>query len=1246
MSQITNTVEIPFTITGGMGTGVVGAGTDTLSGYTCHLTQFYATVGTVPNYISNDKFVWDFGDGTHVAGISASHVYNFPGQYVVSLIGYSSAGEEYLSTQTKQVSVSNLFPDKLERVTDKNYNLIFVPAGQITTSSAVPITVNRFSSWQSERSLSATDSNYTLILGASGSRSRRININSYDTDKWAHLDQSWSFYSAVTADNLSISYKPIDTIETTSESIYYRSIVTWDNDVSEFVHILERIPTSLLDTASSTALVGTSGTCTYYYADDIAVVGSNKIIGTATLASQNTLDRDSVIENDTTSIVNGDFVNFSYNQSLGFTIKVNSTTPTKINFTSTGVSTMPLALNKWQHSRVPFVIGLITDDDATIRSLPALSIQPVQSGVSPSSTSNVVNLSVISSTGNTASAEFFRTNDNQLPTDLASSYRGMFIPRDIGDNCKISGQVNVELPESFTNEIYFGFIGNSDRDSIYRITSYDNFGVNGDSGQISYNWGRSDSSTVSGETLSFASVPMRTVSNDLDIKSHFTASSTGTLSTVDTYGNILSSIDFSDIVVGFGALSGTSIDLLTKSTGDQYNITPSSIALNSNKDIWITMPDNNLIAKLSDDDGQVDNYFSKLGNTVILSADGGGYKYEPGLIDTDVDDNIWVAYTHRLSSFITKYNNAGVEQATYEFPNNVVPHDIVVDRSGSVWVATINQALSAISTTSITVSAHSDTSQFRYYTGSTKIAEYWQVGGIVESQWGIQDNRFNGKQLITDIVNGVLGWFVETVPYTGRIDQAFLETGGSWSVSATNISVYPSDTVYKIDSTGSQVYAVSGFHKPAYIVVDENQDCWVGHDVNTVSKITSTTGVKSLDVRVESSEFLSLSSGNFKSYDVQQIGGISCDTEGNLLVINSPENRAFKYPVTTPHLSGSVTIDSTDSGGSHMYRALGDWTGWRWVNKYRYVASSVQSLTGESTMNIFSSAGKYNVNLLFEDFDAAETVKSYRFQPQLLEHEKLFDTFYGQIIGGADASPNSIGKSIYYKIANFASNHSNIDECDIDSLYSLCEQYNENIDNYNHNYIGGLKRVMNMTSIPHHKLWGTRSKFNRSFSKEGTNSPTIGINLGAELDFDTYSVNAGTPIVAEQLFNREFSVINTMYVSGGSGDPGYNSQVGMLSSYPLSSYNSTWGWALHNTATGSEIAKYYNFYEYTPVYSNVQLEGLIDWDNSYTNLVESNSGIEAWTDDDGIVDVMIDYELRRGLDLFMSSVSGSSSSLL
>ena len=108
MSHIANTIEIPFTITGGFGQGVVGAGVDTLSGYTCSLTQFKFNVDSVPTNISNDKFIWDLGDGTVVANISAQHVYDIPGKYTVSLIGYSSAGDEYLSTQTKQISVSNV----------------------------------------------------------------------------------------------------------------------------------------------------------------------------------------------------------------------------------------------------------------------------------------------------------------------------------------------------------------------------------------------------------------------------------------------------------------------------------------------------------------------------------------------------------------------------------------------------------------------------------------------------------------------------------------------------------------------------------------------------------------------------------------------------------------------------------------------------------------------------------------------------------------------------------------------------------------------------------------------------------------------------------------------------------------------------------------------------------------------------------------------------------------------------------
>ena len=141
-------------------------------------------------------------------------------------------------------------------------------------------------------------------------------------------------------------------------------------------------------------------------------------------------------------------------------------------------------------------------------------------------------------------------------------------------------------------------------------------------------------------------------------------------------------------------------------------------------------------------------------------------------------------------------------------------------------------------------------------------------------------------------------------------------------------------------------------------------------------------------------------------------------------------------------------------------------------------------------------------------------------------------------------------------------------------------------------------------------------------------------------------ITAGTPIIAQELFNKTYTIINPMYIPGESTDPGYDSSVGMVSTYPLSTFSPDWGWSLYNTVSGTDIIPFYNFWEYIPLSgSQVQLEGVIDWGNPYTNLVESNSGHDVWTTDDGIVDTMIDYELRRGLDLFMSNVSGSSTAL-
>ena len=52
-----------------------------------------------------------------------------------------------------------------------------------------------------------------------------------------------------------------------------------------------------------------------------------------------------------------------------------------------------------------------------------------------------------------------------------------------------------------------------------------------------------------------------------------------------------------------------------------------------------------------------------------------------------------------------------------------------------------------------------------------------------------------------------------------------------------------------------------------------------------------------------------------------------------------------------------------------------------------------------------------------------------------------------------------------------------------------------------------------------------------------------------------------------------------------------------------------------------------------PYFDNTQLDGVISWDDTYTTLNENISSIDVWLGDFGTVETILDYELRRGLEL-------------
>lgn len=1252
--MVKNSTNIPFTVTGGVSGG---SPVTMLSGFTCALTTFQLTVSsqlpTNPS-ISNDKFVWNLGDGTIIKGVSAEHIYNMPGIYNVSVVGYDGVGNEYLSTQTEQISVTDFFDTKLVHRPTDVINTISIPAGRLQGRSNTPINVDRYTSHQPHDYLKGTG--YTLTLYASGSPSKRLNITTHNSDKWAHVDQTWSFYKAVTADNQSVSYKPIEQVETTSEKIYYerKKQLFYYEDLADWLYDdrCVRVPASQVSTTPGSVFVGTSGTGQFYYGDDRSRPGDGTIFAYISLENFKIPDQRETVSGRYSNINTAKYREAS---KTVIPIVIRPSTATQLVFTRTGMSVMPLSGAIWQMTETPFFINLSDITGSIVEDYPPLTINTPGLGGVESLATNVVNLSVISSTNQLLSANFYRYVDAQLPRSLSGCYRGFFVPADTGDSVQVVGRARVNRPQSYTKNCNVIWTVNPQHNKLYHIVPSYDYMVNDISGLMTVTQGTTGAKTLSADSWPISVVPNSNAVTDNNIKAHLAFSTSDTISSYDIYGTCISATDLTNVYFK-DIPQVTSLNDYTQPLS-LSGLSPSCIAVDGNRDFWVTMHDAGIVTKFRESDHRVIELIQNTDNVTYTQAQtgssgfvnqglGGFNTIEPGIVDTDTENNIWVAYTNPLSSSIRKYDSTGASITAINFSEGFAPSDIVVDGDNNVWVTIVNQFREPRETFNTTVTAYADPTVWRYYI-DTDLSDL-QVGEVIDSQWNIWDKHFNGKHLITKVDNNESGWFAEVTPYTGRRKQVREYTTSTVdvaTVSATQIKVYPSDFVCKFDSTGTKVSQTSGFMKPGYITLDTDQRPWITHDSNTVTQL-NTDGTIKQHIRVESGEFLTNIAPTYDlaTFDSSQLGGIGGDTFGRVFVISSYENKLFYIPSATPSLSSSHIIDPEATINSNMHRAYGDWTGFRWLNKYARTGG-VATLSGSTTVNIYPSGGKYKLAKINEDFDPSDTIKSYRFQDQLFSQNDFFDNFYGQIVGTLSGEPTSLGRAVYEKIANFPMNMNDVDTCNVAALYSLYDQHDLSMSNYNFSFPPSLRRVTDLTSVSHSKLWGGRSRFDRDFLNTGNTNAQMGINLGSETSPLTAMITAGIRIVAEQLFNREFRVINPMYVSGADTDPGYDASVKMLSSYPLSAYSPNWGWGLYNDVNGLDIGKYYNFYHYTPNYSEVQVEGVIDWNNPYTNITEHISGMNVWTKEEGIVELMIEHELRKGLNLFQSTLSASTPSL-
>ena len=289
------------------------------------------------------------------------------------------------------------------------------------------------------------------------------------------------------------------------------------------------------------------------------------------------------------------------------------------------------------------------------------------------------------------------------------------------------------------------------------------------------------------------------------------------------------------------------------------------------------------------------------------------------------------------------------------------------------------------------------------------------------------------------------------------------------------------------------------------------------------------------------------------------------------------------------------------------------------------------TLTGLYTFFVSSSAENNDLYKVNENFDYAETLKSYRFQSFLNDYDELLDGVIGSIVDTLSSIPTTYGKTIFEKISNFVINNSDIDLCSMSNLNKFYSLINEEANFLTTTAPPELQRLFDLLSIRLKRFTGENEKFDTSFDTfySSNSAYAVNVDLNNPIDTTTYTVTAGTNFVARQKFNNEYILIEPMNV------PITTIGSGTTSQYPLSSFNlsANWGWPLDTSVTGADLSIIYDFYPYINNYSNTRKNNVTDYDNANSTLRTSVSTLSSWKNTYGIAYRNIDKQIREGLQL-------------
>ena len=444
----------------------------------------------------------------------------------------------------------------------------------------------------------------------------------------------------------------------------------------------------------------------------------------------------------------------------------------------------------------------------------------------------------------------------------------------------------------------------------------------------------------------------------------------------------------------------------------------------------------------------------------------------------------------------------------------------------------------------------------------------------------------------------------------------------SWTYAASGGSIQ------HFTSGGDLIETYKDIPHPGYMSFDVNSNLWFTFGFAGVGIIS---GSEVKQYWLTAGEMVDYSSEHIAIDDSQlgfndRIKGIAVDGRNRVWALNSRDAQAFVINVDDISEYTVVSIIPQDTIRVEFgIQGLDDWTGWRWLQKYYYPQGIplVYSISGISNeFNVDEYNDNFEIRKFNESWDATEQIHNYALPEHVYENINLFDNYFRVMVGGLSSQEESIGRKSYERTANFVQNHVDIDTCGIDQLYSIAKQLDVPIDDYKLSFPVSLKRLIDLVSINHQKLWGTRCRCKKNFEPRSNGCTICGhshcLNRSvAPINTNTYFITGGQDVVIRPVFgphNYDILTTSTTILSSGSS----------VNVYPISAASSI-SWL-----ASSNYNKYY-FYTYIPIYCDVQVEGVINWDDRFTTLSENNSSIETWYNENGIVDVILNHDLHEGL---------------